>query len=67
MANISVNFGKNIRKLRKVRKMSQMDLAEKAKLDLTSVNEIENGTRNPMLKTIRKLASALGISIKDLF
>lgn len=67
MATINKNFGDKMRKLRKSLNMSQQELAEKAHLDLTSVNEIENGARNPMLKTIRKIASALGVSIKELF
>lgn len=67
MATINKNFGEKVRKLRKKQGMSQQDLAEKAGLDLTSVNEIENGGRNPMLKTIRKISSALKVSVKDLF
>lgn len=67
MATINKNFGDTVRKLRKRQGMSQEVLAEKAGLDLTSVNEIENGGRNPMLKTIRKIASALKVSVKDLF
>lgn len=47
--------------------MSQLDLAQKAKLDLTTINEIENGNREPMLKTIWKIANALEINLAKLF
>lgn len=67
MATISQRFGGRIKKLREKQKMSQLSLAQKAGLDLTTINEIENGNREPMLKTIWKLANALKLSIKDLF
>jgi len=49
------------------RKVSQQSVASKANLDLTTVNEIENGNREPMLRTIWKLANALEVKVKDLF
>lgn len=67
MATINARFGQRVKKLREQRKMSQLALAQKAKLDLTTINEIENGIRDPMLKTIWKLANALQTSLKDLF
>lgn len=67
MATINERFGAKVRKLREDRKMSQLELAQKARLDLTTVNEIENGNRDPMLRTIWKIASALKVSIKELF
>lgn len=66
MATITKRFGEKMRKLRKQKEMSQLDLAQKAKIDLTTVSELETGGRNPMLKTIRKVAIALGVPIKDL-
>lgn len=66
MATANKSFGDKVRKLRKKAQLSQQGLAEKARLDLTSINEIENGTRNPMLKTIRKIASALKVPVRDL-
>lgn len=67
MATIYVKLGQKIRKNRTRLGLSQEELAEKAKLDLTSVNEIENGSRNPSVKTIHKIALALNTSISDLF
>ncbi len=67
MVAIHEKFGKKVRQLRREADLSQEELAELAKLDLTSINEIENGTRNPSLRTIHKISLALKLSLKDLF
>lgn len=67
MATITQRFGERVRKLREQRRMSQLALAQKAKLDLTTINEIENGNREPMLKTIWKVSNALGVKLSQLF
>ncbi|MEK7525965.1 MAG: helix-turn-helix transcriptional regulator [Patescibacteria group bacterium] len=61
MATLNQKFGENLRKIRKQKGLSQEELAAKAGLDLTTVNELENGNREPMLKTIVKLANGLEI------
>lgn len=66
MSNIYQKLGESIRKYRRKADLSQEDLALKAKLDLTSVSEIESGLRNPSIKTLHKLAGALKTSVKDL-
>lgn len=43
-----------------------MDLAIKAGLDVTTINELESGKRQPMLKTTWKIANALKVKTKDL-
>ncbi len=67
MATIIKKFGNNVRKIREQRKMSQLKLAQEAGLDLTTINEIENGNRSPMLKTIEQIANALGVELSQLF
>jgi transcriptional regulator with XRE-family HTH domain len=59
-------FGKNLRKLRKERGLSQEDLAEKAGLHRTYVGSLERGERNPSLLNIVKLSRALDISVTSL-
>ena len=66
MASVYEKLGESIRKHRRKAGLSQEDLAERAKLDLTSVSEIESGLRNPSLKTLHKLALALKIKVSDL-
>lgn len=66
MATISQRFGERVRKIRGKKKMSQLELAQKANIDLTTVNEIEQGDREPKLKTIWKIANALAVDLSDL-
>jgi transcriptional regulator with XRE-family HTH domain len=67
MASVYEKVGKNIERMRKSKAMSQQDLAVKARIDLTTVSELESGLRNPSLKTLNTIASALDISLKKLF
>ncbi len=67
MATIYKKVGNNIRKLRKRAGLSQEDVSSKAKIDLTTVNEIEGGLRNPSLKTLHKISNALKADLKELF
>lgn len=55
-----------IRKLRQEQALSLSDLAELTKLSRVTINRIENGKQNPMPRTIRRLAQALGVSIQEL-
>lgn len=54
-------FGNTIKELRSQAGLTQEDLAGETGLDFTSVNEIENGHRNPTLRTILKLAKVLQV------
>lgn len=67
MAVIQKRVGDNIKVIRRQRGLKQEQLAEMAKMDFSSINEIENGKRNPSLKTLNKIARALKVSPKDLF
>lgn len=67
MADDTKRFGRLVRKHRARQGLSQERLAELAGLDRTYVGGIERGERNPSLRNIAKLASALGLSIRDLF
>jgi len=67
MTTITEKVGKKIRELRKHQHLSQEELATKAKLDMTSVSEIESGLRNPSLKTLNKIALALRVPLTELF
>ena len=64
--NPCTEFGKRLRELRLERALSQEKLGELAGLDRTYVSSAEAGRRNVSLKTIYKLAEALGVEAKDL-
>ena len=55
-----------MRGLRLARGLSQEKLGELAGLDRTYISSAEAGRRNVSLKTIYKLAEALGVEARDL-
>ena len=59
-------FGEQVRKLRKVRDLSQEDLAELAGLHPNYIGGIERGERNLAFLNILRLAKALGVSPSEL-
>lgn len=60
-------FGASVKLFRNLLGISQETLAERAQLHRTYISDLENGARNPSLKTIIRLAQALGVSISTLF
>jgi transcriptional regulator with XRE-family HTH domain len=59
-------FGRNVARIRNDRGLSQDALAEKADLDRAYVSGIERGVRNPGIKTVLRIARALGVEVGDL-
>lgn len=59
-------LGVRIEFLRKKKKMTQEELAEKSGLHRAYFWDIENG-RNISIKTAYKIAQALGVSLSELF
>ena len=60
-------IGKNIKRLRKKRGISQDKLSKLADISLNTVVKLElNLSPNPTLETIQKIASALEVSIDEL-
>lgn len=65
--NILIEFGKNVRELRKSKGLSQEELAFRAVLHRTYIGMIERAEKNITLLNIQKIANALDTSIADLF
>jgi transcriptional regulator with XRE-family HTH domain len=59
-------FGNNVATRRRELGLSQEGLAERAGLHRTYVGSVERGERNPALKSIVKIALALGVDPGDL-
>ncbi|MEK3955407.1 helix-turn-helix domain-containing protein [Psychrobacillus sp. FSL K6-1464] len=55
-------FGKNLAKLRKVKKLSQYDLAERTGLSRGQIANYEQGTRQPDFETLLNFADFFGVS-----
>lgn len=64
---ILINFGKNVRDIRKKRGLSQEQLAFKADLHRTYIGMIERAEKNITLINIEKIANALDTEITVLF
>jgi transcriptional regulator with XRE-family HTH domain len=67
MEDVRVRFGKALRKRRHRLGVSQEEFADLCGLDRTYVGGIERGERNLSLVNIEKLATALKISLSELF
>ncbi len=59
-------FGLAVRQCRTALSLSQEDLSFRSKLDRTYVSGIERGVRNPTLKTMARLATALDTTVDRL-
>ena len=44
--------------------LTQKELATRTGIDQADISKLENGTRNPSLKLLKKLASGLGMQLK---
>jgi transcriptional regulator with XRE-family HTH domain len=64
--NVEVQM-ERIRQLRKERGLSQAKLAVMSDMDPATLNRLERGTGNPNLKTLERVADALGVEVADFF
>jgi DNA-binding XRE family transcriptional regulator len=60
------HFGRNLKRLREARDLSQEDFAWRAGIGRSEVTKYENGRRNPRLTTIVKMARGLDIDVCEL-
>ena len=60
-------LAENIKKLRKQRGLSQEELAKKAGVTYSTLIKLESGVnKNPTIKTIQQIASALEVTLDEL-
>lgn len=59
--DICKRLGRNVRRLRLAKGLSQEAYAFEAGIHRTYVSDIERGARNPTIKVVDKLAKPLGI------
>lgn len=65
--NIKEKFGKNLKRLRLEKGISQESLALLANLDRTYIPSIEKGSRNVSITVVEKLAIALNVDVSEFF
>ena len=66
VSQIQKKLGQRIKERRLELKMTQAKLADKTGLDRTYISGLEGGRRNPALRNLNRLATALKISIDQL-
>ena len=62
-----MSIGDNIRTVRKLQGLTQKELARRLGISPVGVAQWENGLRNPKHETIKRIASALGVSVTVLY
>lgn len=65
--DIEKRFGAKLAYVRRQNKLSQMKLAEIVYMNFNYIGQIERGEANVTIKTMRVLANALGVELKELF
>ena len=66
MKSESAKLGKNLKRIRKEKGITQGDIVRNLGVSRSFVSNIENGKTNPTLATITKLAKSLGVSSDEL-
>lgn len=66
-SNMPANFGKKLAYIRKMRNLSQMQLAEMINSSFNYISHIECGRANTTMNMIILLADALDVDAKELF
>ncbi len=65
--DVKEKIGQRIKELREASSMSQKDLSYAADLDRSYIASVENGQRNISIVNIEKIATALGVTLKEFF
>lgn len=64
--DIRAVVGRNVKRYREAKGLSQEQLAFEADLHRTYVSGVERGIRNPTVKIVSRLAGALGVAAAKL-
>ena len=63
---ILLKFGQKVQEVRKEKKITQEELAGMLSMHRTYIGLIERGERNPTIRTLYKIATALKVNAYDL-
>jgi transcriptional regulator with XRE-family HTH domain len=66
-ADLLVRLGDRIRKLRKKRSWTQVEMAEKVGIDRSFLADVERGKRNVSILNLDLMAKGLRVSLSQLF
>ena len=65
--DIKIAVGQRIKELRKIRDITQEQLAYISELDRTYINSVENGRRNISIVNLEKITIGLKVKLNDFF
>ena len=66
MKSESAKLGKNLKRIRTEKGITQGDIVRKLGVSRSFISNIENGKTNPTLSTISNIAKALSVSTDEL-
>lgn len=67
MSELRILFGRNLRRLRRQKDITQEQLAEIIGVSVHLISNIERGINGPSFDTLSKLAKALDVEVSKLF
>lgn len=59
-------FGQNVRRLRRERRMTLVQMARSLSINLDALSKIERGDRQPSFHVAVEIAAALGVGLDEL-
>jgi transcriptional regulator with XRE-family HTH domain len=62
-----ISIGKNIARLRRQNKFSQLDVCAEIEMEKPNLSAIENGRQNVTSLTLKKIANAIGVEVEEFF
>ena len=65
--NPKKQIGLRLKELRKSKRLSQEELAEKVQTSANYLSRIERGTKNPTLDMLIKIVDSIGVGLPELF
>jgi transcriptional regulator with XRE-family HTH domain len=65
--NISKNFGKRLKTVRKQKQLSQEQVAFEADIEISQISRIERGIINTSIVQVYNICKVLGVTLSDLF
>lgn len=66
MNELSSPFGRNLRRLRTERNLSQKDVADAVGVQQAMISNIENGDRRPSFATATAIAACLSVTLDEM-
>ncbi len=61
-----IALGKRVKRLREQSEKSQEEIADRTRLTQTYISLLETGKRRASMRTLEKIASAIGVKVRDL-